>query len=231
MIIAEDVKRSERTIGQKADEKATPPKPAIQFKVQVPAPYLTGHVCTEAEASILNQTLAENISNNLRDKLVTGRPAIEAKAAADGQPAVRAEAARPWTVEEAQALVDSYVTSYEPGVRGGGGGAPRITDPVEREALNIAGEQVDNFLETKGVKRKDVDFKAMRQAFFDKNRDALMKEAKRVVDARAKAIGNAESLTADLINFMPGVAPTTEGSEGEASGDESGEEAGEDATE
>lgn len=224
MKIEADVKRNERTIGRKADEAKG--IAALQFKVQVPAPYPTGHICSEAEASILNQTLAENISNNLRDKLVDGRQAIEAKAAADGQPAIQAEPARPWTPEEAQALVDKYVVAYEPGVRTGGG-TPRVTDPVEREALNIAGEQVDTFLEGKGVKRKDVDWKAMRQAFFDKNREALMKEAKKVVDARTKALGNAESLTADLLNFMPGINSEAPAEEGEAAEDTAGREAAE----
>lgn len=211
MQIPENVTRNERTIGRKADEAKG--IAALAFKVQVPAPFAEGHVCTKGEADILNQTLAENISNNLREKIVSGRPAVEAKAAAGDQPAVEAEAARPWTAEEVQGLVDAYVASYEPGVRGGGTGAPRITDPVEREALNIAGERVDAFLEQKGVKRKDVDWKAMRQALFDQNRDSFMKEAKRVVDARNKAIGNASDLTADLLTFMPGIGQQSGGAE------------------
>lgn len=209
MQIPTDAPRNERQIGSKGGPS---------FKVQVSAPFSTGHVCSEAEASILNQTLAENVSNNLRAKLVEGRPAIEANAET-GQ---KAEAARPWTPEEAQALVDKYLAEYEPGVRTGGG-TPRVTDPVEREAINLAGERVDAFLDSKGLKRKDVDFKAMRQALFDANRNALMGEAKKVVAARERASKGAEDLTADLINFLPGVSP----SEAETEGEEEVEEAAE----
>lgn len=204
MDISADTPRKQRVIGQSANaEKGLA---EVKFEVMVPTPYSPGYVVDEAHASILNQTLAENVSNNLRAKLIRG---FELSAPAEGKEGTY----RPYTAEEAQALVDEYVAGYTPGVRTGGGGAPRITDPVEKEALGLAGTQVEAFLSQQGVAKKDVKFAEMRAALFAANRDNFMKEAKRIVDARNKAVGNSGDLTASLLALMPGVAPEAEAAE------------------
>lgn len=152
--------------------------------VSLIAPYAEGHVVTEAEASMLNQTLAENIGNNLRQTIKDG------PVDADGKPTGEA-----WTPEALQALVDEYTAGYEPGVRSGGGGG-RVTDPVEREARKIAREKVAAAVKAKGYKQADVDMTALVDKFFAANEDALRTEAAKIVEVR-----NAASNAADDIDL------------------------------
>src|SRR6516162_9965317 len=59
----------------------------------VPSPYKAGHTCTNGEANALNQTLAENVRNNLASRSKNGTLA--------------------------QADVDEYLASYQFGQRNG----------------------------------------------------------------------------------------------------------------
>lgn len=166
----ENTPRSERTIG-KADG------PSVS--VQVPQPFVPGdHVLTEGEANALNQVIAENLSNNLRQKIADGHP----------------EEKRPYTDAEAQTLVDEYLADYEIGVRRAGSGAPRVTDPVEREARKIARQKAVAMVKEAGGKPSDYDLDPIVDRIFEANRDVLMKEGKRIVDAARKAAENAESI-------------------------------------
>lgn len=168
-------------------------KDGPSFTVNVPTPYAAGYVCDEAHANILNQTLAENISNNLRAKMIDGVTEGE------GDNATK----RPYTDAEAQALVDSYVADYEPGVRRGGGEA-RIVDPVEREALAIAKEKAKELVRSKGGKPSDFDIPTLGAKILEANRDFLMAEAKKIVDARNKASKKSdEGLSFDGIDLAP----------------------------
>lgn len=98
--------------------------------------YAAGHVITEGEASALNQTRRENIRNNFAKKVA------EAKGDADELD--------PTKQEELQALIDAYASEYEFGVRTAG--APRVTDPVEREALAIVRNIIRANLKAKNQK-------------------------------------------------------------------------------
>lgn len=197
MKIPESAERKSRKIGGKNEAGAE-----FEFTVALPVIFAEGQTLelTPGIANALNQIVFENVSNNLRATLGRG---FETKAPADGKKGEY----RPYTPEEAQAKVDAYLAEYDFGVRTGGGGA-RVTDPVEREARNIAGQRVEAFLAEKGIKRKDVKFSEMRDKLFDKNKDALMAEAKRIVAARTKAIGGTEGLMDELLDFLPGVAST-----------------------
>jgi hypothetical protein len=97
----------------------------------IPVPYAAGHTLTEGEASQLNQVLLENIRNNVAGKI---------KARAE-----KGEA----TVTQAE--VDSYVESYEMGVRRQGTGEARLT-PVEREARRIARDRISTALKARNQK-------------------------------------------------------------------------------
>ena len=99
--------------------------------VQVASPYSSGHVLSEEEANVLNQTYRENIRNNC---------AKEVKALKSD--------------EEAQAAVDAYVESYEFGARRGGPTGPR--DPVTSAAMDIARNAILRALKKNGVKRSEV---------------------------------------------------------------------------
>lgn len=161
--------RSERSIGQ---------KDGPIFTVQVPQPYVAGaHTLTEGEASALNQIIAENLSNNLRAKLIAGQTD------ADGN------VTGPHTAESAQALVDQYLASYEMGVRRTGTGEPRVTDPVEREARKMARTAANTWVKSQGLKTSQVGTEGMAkivEQIFTKNRDKLMADAKKVVAAASK---------------------------------------------
>lgn len=179
--------RSERTIG-KTDGPS--------FTVQVPQPYTAGeHVLTDGEASALNQIIAENLSNNLRQKLVDGQTDAEGKVTG------------PHTPESAQALVDAYLAEYEIGVRRAGTGTARVTDPVEREARKIARAKAVQMVKDSGGKPSDFDLDPIIDKIFEANKDVLMKEGKRIVDAAKKARENAEGgLSLEGIDLTPKAA-------------------------
>lgn len=190
MNIQDGTATRQRSIGGKTDTGTE-----VSFLVNVPTPYLTGHVCSEGESAILNQVLAENVSNNLRAKLLAG------VSEGTGDSATT----RAFTETEAQALVDEYVASYEPGVRRGGGGEPRVTDPVEKEARAISREKAKEFVTSQGGKPKDYDMGSIASAIFEANRDTLMSAAKKIVDQRNK---NAGGINLDGISLTPASSET-----------------------
>lgn len=150
------------------------------YTVLVPQPFTAGpHELTEGEASALNQTIAENLSNNLRKKLVEGNPDDNDRA---------------WTDEEAQALVDAYLADYEIGVRRAGSGAARVTDPVEREARKIARQKAVQVVKENGGKPSQFDLDPIIDTIFEKNRDVLMAEGAKIVKAMEKARSASESV-------------------------------------
>ena len=133
---------------------------------KIPKPFIEGHQCTGAEAGVLNQILAENVRNNLAQRV---KKAVEEN-----------------TFDQAsmQGEIDQYIEEYEFGVRRGRG----PTDPVEREALNIAKEHVKEALRTAGYKLADVetgDINRLAEDVVAENPD-ITKEAERRVKGRGK---------------------------------------------
>ena len=99
--------------------------------VTVPQPYAAGHQITEAEAAALNQTLAENISNNRR-KLVK-----------EMQEAGAAE-------EKIVAMVEEYAATYEFTLASVGSSTTRM-DPLTREAYAIARDYLNALIKEQGM--------------------------------------------------------------------------------
>lgn len=163
------------------------------FSVSVPAPYYEGHPLTEGEAKQMNQVLAENISNNLRKRLDDGHMIEE-----NGESIQAA-----FTPEEAQAEVDNYIATYEPGVRGAGSGEPRITDPVEREARKIAKMKAVELVKAHGMKAKDVDLSAITDQIFEANQELLMKEGAKIVKALEAAKTSGDKMEIAGISLVP----------------------------
>lgn len=189
MNIAENAPRVERTIGGKTDSGET-----RSVKVQVPQPYAAGaRELTEGEASALNQIVAENLSNNLRAKIVEGVKVGEGDSATYN----------PYSDADAQKLVDEYLAEYELGVRRAGSGEPRVTDPVEREARKIARAKATQLVKDKGGKPSDYDLAPIAEKIFAANRDVLMREGKKIVDAANKVSGG---LSLDGIDLTPKAA-------------------------
>lgn len=100
---------------------------------EVPERYAAGHTLTEGEASALNQTHRENVRNNLA-KYVKEFEGDEAD--------LRAEVA-------------SKFEGYVFGVRAAG--TPRVVDPVQRIAIDLARTRIKNHLAKNGRKVKDVE--------------------------------------------------------------------------
>jgi hypothetical protein len=159
------------------------------LELTVPQPYAAGQPLSEATASILNQTFAENISNNMRARLALGF------STGPDAPAI------PHTAETAQPLIDAYVAEYEPGVRRGGGGERTVADPVEREARKIARSKAIEYVKSMGGKPADFDMAPIVDAIFEKNRDILMAEGKKIVAALAKAKEKGDGLDLTGLNF------------------------------
>ena len=109
--------------------------------LNVPAPYVEGHVLRKNEAGVINQTYAENSRNNFAS---TGKKAIT-------------DAGEGGTVEikALQKTLNEYISNYDFGIRQGGG-ARAVVDPVTREALRLAAERVKAALKKAGHNLKDV---------------------------------------------------------------------------
>jgi hypothetical protein len=154
----------------------------------IPRPYVAGHVLTAGEASSMNQTLAENVRNNMAKKL---------EGAFEGKPATETEAAvEPISAEEAQAQVTAYAKEYEFGERGPS--SPRM-DPEEKEARSMAATYVAAWVKSQGKTAKDYETEeldALREQFYTTNKVKLHEKAKAVVDAR-------KSITEGLLAPQP----------------------------
>ena len=143
------------------------------IKLNIPAPFSAGHTCTEGEASSLNQTLVENVRNNL---------------AADIEESIKKGEA----IDASQKMVDEYVQEYEFGVRRGG---LRETDPVESAAREIALELAKRSVRKSGKSLKDYGMDQLRAdaeaALNDPNLGAKIR-------AKAQAVAEARSAALDL---------------------------------
>lgn len=147
---------------------------------EVPQPYVAGtRELTEGEASQLNQVLAENLRNNFAS---TVDKAQEDAAKANGVE-VTAVTNDMLDLGALNKAFEDYCDTYEFGVRRGG--APRITDPIEREAMDMATAAVREAIKKQGIKLADVPAEKIRDLstkLLAKN-PAIREEAKRRVEA------------------------------------------------
>lgn len=138
---------------------------------EVSAPYAAGHVLTEAEAKVLNQTRAENIGNNFRSQVK--------KALEDG------------TLDAVKSAIADYDSKYEFSMTV----ARQPIDPIEAEAFRIAkeivkakiadkyGVSLKKYFETEGNEAKY-------EAAVEKlaGQEDTLKEAKKRVAAKKKTL-------------------------------------------
>lgn len=162
----------------------------------VPMPYIEGHICTGGEADALNQTLAENVRNNLATKLDEKMSALsdeERRALSTGNPELYGQL---------QAEVDGYVEGYEFGRRSGGG---RIADPIEAEAMRLATTAIRGAITAKGLKIKEIGAERINELARDLlERDATIRErAKVLVEMRTTAVKGIETLAISATETAP----------------------------
>lgn len=117
----------------------------LDVEIEVPQPYAEGHTLSAIEARVLNQTFAENISNNVRSKIK------KAQEGGEGAP----------TLDSVVAEAHTYAREYAFTEAAAGGGTRTLT-PVEREARKLATAIVIQLLakpsdaHPQGRKRKDI---------------------------------------------------------------------------
>ena len=109
----------------------TKPKVINAVSFEITQPYAAGHVLTELEAKVLNQTRSENVGNNTRTKIKEMQDA--------GEPVTN---------------IVAYVTAFDAEYvfRSVSESAGRSVDPTETEARKIAKELLKNHLATTGRK-------------------------------------------------------------------------------
>jgi hypothetical protein len=137
---------------------------------ELTSPYSAGNTIGEAEAKALNQTRAENIANNFRKDVKTAL----ASGSAENLSKLRGEIA-------------AYDASYEFRLDG----APRTpVDPVEREAWNIARDQIKAQIAASGRKLKEFTKEQLEEAYEMYSQDEeVLKLAKSRVNQLKKAAG------------------------------------------
>lgn len=141
---------------------------------QAPSPFAAGHVLTEVEAAVLNQTFHENLRNNFAGKMK--------KAQEDNQ------------AELTQTDFDAYAAAYKFGVRQPG--VTRETDPVRSEAKKLARDQITIALKAKGFKIKELPEGKMDQLIDEAlvKHPKFLEQAKGIIDARKAAISDLAGL-------------------------------------
>lgn len=145
----------------------------------IPSRYEAGHTINEAEANTLNQTLLENIRNNLAGKIKKLQEA-EGFAGLDSKIAEGEDAGKTY-----REVFQAYADNYEFGVRASGGTREPV-DPVQREARRMAREMIASALKAKGAKVKDLPAEKLEEMIATvAGRDQVQKEAKRRVNASA----------------------------------------------
>ncbi len=152
--------------------KITKETPKREFGVAgvvltAPEPFKEGSVLTANEAGSMNQTLVENIRNNLATKIKEMVKAKKPKA-------------------EMQTMVDTYTAEYEFGVKRTGG----TKDPVMAEAVAMALIKVKEALVKQG--KKIADFKLadlkVKAAEVVAKHPQFMEKAKKIVAARSASM-------------------------------------------
>lgn len=141
--------------------------------VTISTPYTEGHTLNAAEAKALNAVRAENIGNNMRKMIA------ELKAT-DGS----------WS-DEAKAKIAAEIATYDAEYAfslGGGGGTPRVTDPLAKEAASIARTVLLGKLKDAGIARKDYgEEKFAAKVAEIAALDSVQAAAKKALAARAKS--------------------------------------------
>lgn len=160
--------------------------------------YAEGHTLTANEAAALNQTYFENLRNNFAGKMKGDTPIPEA---------------------ELDSKFAEYASSYNFGVRTGGGGGSR--DPIEVEAMSLARDAIKKgiqnlFAAGKSTKKVgDYSAKAISEAaakLIEQN-PAFREKAKERVAQMQEVAG--ESIDASILDSLTANADATEETSGE----------------
>lgn len=149
------------------------------YMFQAPVRYHAGHVLTEVEARVLQQTLAENLRNNFAPNV---RKAIEAAIAAGGPNALLDQE----TLETLRVDFGKYAADYAFNAPRGPQSAG--TTPLEREALKVALAVVNARAAKQGLKLTKADRDALAKEYAQK--PGVIEEARRRVEATTASLSD-----------------------------------------
>lgn len=144
-----------------------------QFDVP-PAGIMVGEPKTEDEVHVLEQIRIENIRNNFASKI---------KKMLNGSEALSVE-----QLAQARDEVSKYASEYKFGQRTRGGSGPRVTDPVEREVIRLAREDISQaYFAKHGEKLKADQLAPVVERLLTAKRDDYVKRARRNLADRQRA--------------------------------------------
>lgn len=166
---------------------ATHPVTIAGLSFDVPLRYEPGHVLTEGEASALNQTLCENVRNNIAPRIKKAEEAL-----AEGQTIVHSE----W-----QATVADYATKYEFGVRAISTPADPLEAEVNRMVRAIIKTALKSALEEKKLTGKAKDYDSQLDGWIESFKADPAKIEPVRKDA-AKALKNKRAAAASLFDSI-----------------------------
>jgi len=146
----------------------------------VPTPYTEGHTCNAVEASVLNQTLSQNLRNNFAPHVKKAQDT----AAANGQD-LDLEALR----EKFASYAEQYVFSERRAGRG-------PIDPVEREALKMAKESIRAACAREGISLKAEETDSLANQHLRGQPDNYYPEAKRRVESKRDYVDTTLNISA-----------------------------------
>lgn len=157
---------------------------------EIATPYAAGHVLTEVEAKVLNQTRVENVRNNV---------AKAVKEAYDSGDETK--------IAEVRTAVAAYDAEYVFTAGGSRGALATVRlDPVEREARKLAKSILMGELAKRGLKfgtapegTSEDDWKAKMEANLSKiaAQDEVVKQAQKIVK-QAEKLRNEAAVELDL---------------------------------
>lgn len=144
-----------------------------QFDIP-PAGLIVGEPKTEDEVKVLEQVRVENIRNNFAAKI---------KKLLNGAEQLSEE-----QFSKAQQEVQAYANEYKFGSRVRGTGAPRITDPVEREVVRLAKEDISAaYFAKHGERLKGEQLSEVVEKLLSVKRDEYTQRARRNIRDRDRA--------------------------------------------
>jgi hypothetical protein len=168
------------------------------IKFETAPRFAEGHTLNAAEASVLNQTLVENLRNNFASTVKAAYVAAakaNGKVDSEGNPDPSQVTIDEIDVEALQSAFAEYEDAYEFGVRRTGTTrAP--ADPVAREALSIATDRVKAALKVRGYKLSGED--AMPAADIRKLAEQLIASDSAITDEAKRRVEAAKSVSVDL---------------------------------
>lgn len=139
-----------------------------------PAGLIVGEPKTEDEVKVLEQTRLENIRNNMAARI---------KKMLNGSQELTEEQLNMFAAD-----IQKYASEYKFGQRVRGSSGPRVTDPVEKEVIRLAKEDISAaYFAKHGERLKGEQLSAVVEKLLEVKREDYTKRARRNIADRERA--------------------------------------------